>query len=608
MKHTVHSETLSNGPKLHIVSAPDSSVVEARLYFRAGFQYFDEVTHHVPHLLEHLLVGNGGEYNTEEKLLRALQDIGANINASTDYRHVTIHLRAPRDTFMSAFTIALDCVFKMRITQDVLDKERSIVLREIHEQYDGLGVQVDAELLSYAFGGLAPANWEDHLGNVQEITLDVIDEAYKKYIVPHNLEAVIAGGVGTKDAYKIKEMLSSLPSGRFGMAIPSRVEPSEEVIMNLDVDMGNRAGISLLFLSPYSSFETVQERVAANFASQLLFDAPSAVLPLRLRQAGLVYSVDTDVVVISNWRAYRVRLLTDPSRAHIAATQIMQKLRLYANGQIPEEEFESVKRYLTSMLPTYCEAAGDLLSWYGTDVENGRPLSSIEDEIEAVSSLTVDDVARAAKSLFLRAQLYGGVTCEDASAWADSLLEMHRIAETGGNEDAITQHFDELTATIEEKRSVPAAKNKTGWTLFSYSVVASFATSLVTSQLPLAGSTTVTISPYDYAMDYNMLWGAFFFLPLFLASIAVLAHTKYEAFRRHVIIVLSFVASAAYIFAVFNYFGDVGVDEQPWYEHVVSILQPIFFFVMSPVVFILWVVGRVRGWQMSRIPQELPKS
>lgn len=586
MKHHITSETLANGAALYSIDAPDSSVVEARVYFKAGFEHFTENTYHLPHLLEHLLVGNGGQYNTEEKLLHALQDMGALINASTDYEHVTVHLRAPNKNFLETFSIAIDCIFGMTLTQDALDREKDIVLREIYEQYDGFGPQVGAELLAKAFGGLAPENWEDHVHFTESITLGAVRDAYEKFITPQNMQVVISGNIGAANYKRVRALIAGLHGGSEKPPGVSTIVPQDSSVKALDVDMGDSAALSFVFVSPWTGRETPEQRVAFNFASLLLFDAPSAILPFTLRKKGLVYSVTSEVITLSGWQAFSVSIMTAPDKAHIAAIEIMRYLRLYANGHIPDSEFESVKRYITSMLPTYCETVGDLLGWYGRDIEYGRPLGSVEEEAKHVQNLTAEDVANAVKILFVDAKLYSAVVSADASRWASDLGEAHRVVEEGGSEKEILTQLDSRAAIISEKRASVPDRVGLLWAFYYLLVFVSWVTALNVSQLPLHGSSTDTISPLDYALNYNLIWGICFFAPLTLANIALFARGKYERHGQDVAIVLAFIAAVVYAFGIFRYFGDIGIDNQPWYEDIVSLLQPLFFFVACPLAFV----------------------
>lgn len=600
MKHTLSSKTLPNKASIHIIDVPDSSVVETRLVFDAGFNYFNEQTYHIPHLLEHLLIGHGGAYKNETKFLRALQDLGAQANAETDYEHITVMLRAPKDNFVAAFSIILDCVFNTTFDDEVLEKQREIVIREIYEQFDSLGAQVINTALGLHFGGLVPKDWESHLEHVNEFALKDLLKAYKKYIRPENVQIFVSGGLADKDKVKLEKLVGKVDAPwPFSKLTRINVKESPPTLEGMNADLGDGAGLNLVFISPIDKDESHKSRVAASFAVQLLFNAPSAVIPLKLRERGIVYSVNTDVTIINDESCVMVNIFAHPDRIHLAALEVIKYLHLYASGNIELDEFASVKRFTESLIPTSYETVGDLIDWYSVDILKGRGSVTIQQEVEVAKELTVEEVAAATKHLFVDAKLYGAIASPDAESWTGVIDEFRSDLKDSESEQQIEKRMAQITRRIKELRAVKDRRSL-GWVAYFVLQFFAWISALFIAQLPLIGSDQ-RVSAWQYATEYNMIWGLFFFVPFGLAGLLTFVRGKKERAAETGMIILDFIAAIAYGAGILFFFGDVGADNQPWWEDAASIAQPLFFFVAAPLAVVAIVRERLR---LRRIAHE----
>lgn len=603
MKHTIYSSKLANGGALHLIDIPDSSLVEARIYFDAGFEHFSADMHQVPHLLEHLLVANGGKYNTEQKLLHAIQDLGANINATTDYQHVTVLLRAPEKNFLAALQIVFDCVFNTEITQDALDREREIVIREIHEQFDGMGMRIVNDMLGKVFTTMIPGNWERYIEDTAGYSLGMVQKAYDSFIKPNRMRVQIAGKIDASARSTITAMFEALPVDASTATPPTYdVNLDEAGLTPATIDMDGSAGLTMVFFSPISTDETAKQRSAYSLANQLLFDAPSAILPLQLRHQGVVYSITTDYISLTDWRVVVVNVLTDSDKAPLAVAEIIRYLHLYGNGHIPQKELDSVKRYADSLVSLSTETVGDVIDWYSGDILRDYTFTSVETELLHIKELQMTDIAAAVRALFIDAKLYGVVAVDDADAWVGYASELPGKINSGTTEKEITEIIAQESTHIASMREV--AKSQLvglGWAFYWLLSFVVWLSVLWISQLPIKGESG-TISVFDYAWGHNVAWGLCFFVPFIVGGALTWVRGSKERIAEYAAVVLYFLAGIVYAYGIYKYFGDIGIESQPWYEDAVSIIQPLFFYIVAP----LGLIGVAKRFIQAR--QRSPKT
>lgn len=583
MKHSVYQQKLSNDSELSVIKVPDSSIIEARFYFAAGFEYFTPDTFHVPHILEHLLVGNGKKFKGDHEFLRAIQELGANINASTDYKHVTVTIYAPRDTFDEVFAIAIDGIFNIRFSQEVLEEQKQVIIREINEQYDSLGVQAVNVALSKMFPAVVSQHWESYLGTVRGLDMAHIKTAYTQYIRPDNMHAIIAGNVSDKQMKSIEKSIELLERPKERLSVRPTINDSEGRTSIDGLYIKGNGAITFLFHSKDDGKMSHRDRVARLFTLMLLVGAPTAILPFRLRQKGMVYSIDSDTITLSNDRVEILSAMTEESKTHEAAIEILRSLRLYAAGHIPKAEFESVKKYVVNVLSVGMETVGDLFSWYESDMLNHRDLQTVEQEIAMVKALEIDDAARMTRTLFIDVDLYGLVASESAPGWSDLIAELHTTTNDIRSESEIENQMELQLRELSYERERFSKIRGRGWALYHMFNFVALATALYVGVLAINGN---LLSYFDFAYDINHLWGFMFFVPFMLGGLLTsLSKGKREIVLTQAGVVLNAIAACVFIYGTFKYFGDNRIPHANWYQIATMVAQGFFFFAISPIAF-----------------------
>jgi predicted Zn-dependent peptidase len=88
----------------------------------------------------------------------------------------------------------------------------------------------------------------------------------------------------------------------------------------------------------------------------------------------------------------------DEEKETIAREEIMHQLEACKNGDITEEELQAAKKAVLSALRTIHDSPGAIEGYYSTDAISGQSKAPKE-RAAAISAVTVQDVARVAKTL-----------------------------------------------------------------------------------------------------------------------------------------------------------------------------------------------------------------
>lgn len=576
MKHTLRHFTTDRHAQVDIIHAPDTSVIEARFCFDAGFLYFDKATYHVPHMLEHLLLGHSTLMADDDILMRALQRYGAVANASTDHEYIIVQLRTPRQHFEQAFNIVLSNIYGALIKQKTLDIEREIILRETYEKMDGPGAYLTTQIMANVLPDLEPSNIDEHLACIENITVEQIQKAYDQYIRPEYMRLILAGDIPPALEKQVKKALAVVEEKFKGKEIADKpVLPTlplpESNIINLPVPDDFSASFAIVNVTEKE--QSPDKKIRHSMTANLFFGMPAAIISTRMRKLGLAYSVDFDVLSVGDKYIAFLAVMAPPDKIHDAIFEIESLFSQYSTN-LPAEDLEDVKGYAASMIPTLLDTSSDLMEWYLPPLLGRQAVVySPEEEIKIISNTTAAELQDAVRDTYLSNNMLVGLLCHDANAWGNQALHILTTARAEGAvpaEDQVAQAKQEIAAARAE-----ASDPKVWWRIFTLAQYGVFMSLLFISNLPIKGrSGTTTFIDYMESI-HNWQLAVLVLVPLCVASLLALANRR--QFTRPGMVYLSALAGIGYFYSVVTYFGDVGIEVQPWYEDAASVVQPIFF-------------------------------
>src|ERR1700716_261324 len=133
---TISTSTLANGLPLHRVQLDGTRSVTALVAYDAGARTERPEENGIAHFLEHLVFKGGEKYSTYRDVNETAERLGAQLNAYTSHDLVAFHITARAEVLMPAVDLLTDFVARARIDAGELDRERGVVIQEIHRSDD----------------------------------------------------------------------------------------------------------------------------------------------------------------------------------------------------------------------------------------------------------------------------------------------------------------------------------------------------------------------------------------------------------------------------------------------------------------------------------------
>lgn len=206
------TSTLSNGLRV----ASESSLSETAtvgVWINTGSRFETPQTNGVAHFLEHLTFKGTGK-RSRIQLEQEVENLGGHLNAYTSREQTVFYAQVNKKDVPQAMDILADILTNSTHSDEAIDRERDVILREMQEVDGQMEEVIFDRLHETAYRGtmlgrtiLGPTE------NIKSINrAQILDYVNTHYIGP-NMVVAGAGGVEHEDLVKLSEkLLGSVPS------------------------------------------------------------------------------------------------------------------------------------------------------------------------------------------------------------------------------------------------------------------------------------------------------------------------------------------------------------------------------------------------------------
>ncbi|MFA5490079.1 MAG: pitrilysin family protein, partial [Candidimonas sp.] len=186
-------DTLSNGVRVVIDPIDKTSTTTVMIAVNVGSRDETKEINGICHYLEHMAFKGTSDKSADE-VNDYIADIGGNVNAYTSYERTVYHLSCLSEHTNSAIDILSEIVLDSSLPEKEMEKEREVIVQEIH-MYDDRPDSISYQGGRFALFGDNPLGW-DIIGtadNVRNITQNTLYGFYKSNYTPDRITISVAG-------------------------------------------------------------------------------------------------------------------------------------------------------------------------------------------------------------------------------------------------------------------------------------------------------------------------------------------------------------------------------------------------------------------------------
>src|SRR4051812_33254864 len=287
---STQTTTLDTGLPLVHLNMDGTRAVTALVAFDAGARTERPEENGMAHFLEHLVFKGGEKYSTYRDVNETAERLGAQLNAYTSHDVVAFHITCRAEALMPAVDLLTDFVAKARIDAGELDRERGVVIQEIHRS-DDVPSSVADKLLDRATYGDHPLG-RPVLGpaeHIQTFERDAIVAFRERQWAPDGGGAFLAGDLSHADEGRLAELFSRFPA-RNGLPAADPAPPPERRILVERRDT-NQSHLRLAWRPEVDQTELSTRAALAVYATLLGGSMGSRLFDEIREQRGLCYAI-----------------------------------------------------------------------------------------------------------------------------------------------------------------------------------------------------------------------------------------------------------------------------------------------------------------------------
>ncbi|NDY41379.1 insulinase family protein [Dissulfurirhabdus thermomarina] len=401
----VEKVRLANGLTAVVQESRRAPVAAVQVWVKAGSAYESDAEAGITHLIEHMIF-KGTERRGPGELARLIESVGGSINAYTSLDYTVYHCVVPREHLDAALDVLADAVFHAKFDPAELEREKKVVLEEIHMREDQPRTRLSRLLLATAYR-VHPYR-RPVIGfpkTVRRFTrADILAYRARRYR-PSQMAVVVAGDVdAARTLARIDAAFGRAPAAPPAEAsIPDELPQAEPRLAREEMDI--QEGYLALGFSGIPGFNAA-DVPALDVLAALLADGESSRLNVRLRDRDqLVHAVDASAFTPAGPGLFEVTAALDPEKVPEALSRLLEELFRLKSEKVLDEEVERAKvRVRTDFVKDHETMQGEARNLGLFETLAGDPAAERR-YLEAVDRVGPDDIRRLAEKYFRRRHL-----------------------------------------------------------------------------------------------------------------------------------------------------------------------------------------------------------
>jgi len=391
----VHTTLLPNGIKVVTEQIEHVHSVSIGIWVKTGSRFETREQQGISHFIEHMLF-KGTPRHTAVDIARRIDSVGGFINAFTGKEYTCFYVKILKQHLPLAIDLLTDIFFNSLFSPDDVEKERSVIMQEIHMIKDTPDDYIQ-DLFNESYFSDHPLGYPIQGDAATIASLDrerLVSFFNSEYLQPQRIIIAAAGDLTHEQV--LKEL-----QGTFNGIVPAQEQPAGDSfapqqravfhyrkLEQVHVCMGT-TGLSQLDPLRYALY--VLNTLFGGSMSSRLFQE------IR-EQQGLAYSVYSFVSSYADTGVFGIYMGVKKELAQQAIAIVLRETEKLKREKISAAELSSAKEQLKGNLLLSTESTDNRMSrlakseiYYNSYI----PLEDVIAEIDAVTSDAVQELARA---------------------------------------------------------------------------------------------------------------------------------------------------------------------------------------------------------------------
>jgi len=389
-------ETLPNGLTVAIVENRGTTSVSVDLWIKAGSRYEAPRNNGISHFVEHLLF-KGTAKRSAKDIAREISSVGGSINACTTWEYTQVHISILPAHLDLALEILADVAQNSLMTEEMVEKERKVILEEI-----SLGrIYPPTFVLNLVSRTLFPENsLELPICGTQE-TVNAIQrkdllQFYRRYYTPNNAFLTLVGQVDAPWALEL--IRQKLGPWTRGQSLPPSFSPPRGQARFQEIRERKFLDQAIVVLALQAMGWKDADRPSFEIINAVLGSGGNSRLYQEIREKqGLSYLVGSIYYPLSDTGFWAVYVGTAPQNLKKVKRTIFQEVARIQEEPLSAQELGEMKSYIRGKTLIRNENNWALSDFIGQGLLADSP-EMPQKYLTKVEAVTAEDVIRVART------------------------------------------------------------------------------------------------------------------------------------------------------------------------------------------------------------------
>ena len=429
--------TLENGLTIIVKEMPSTRAATVQIWVKAGSVYEEPHEAGITHFIEHMIF-KGTPTRGPGEMAGAIESVGGRINAYTSFESTVYHATLSSRHWALALDVLADAVLNSIFDPDEVEREKKVVLEEVGMRNDRPNIRLFQELLGHAY--TAHPYRLPVIGSAESIAAfnrDSIISYMKKHYQPENFTVVVVGDVHSAEVVaQVKSLMGGLKNEEAAAAVLPQEPPQREArLFTVHADINQP---QLAIAIPISAF-TSPDTPVLDVIAHILGQGETSRLYRSLRdEKQLVYGIDASSFTPHDPGLLEIMAVVDGSRIIPATQAALTEVFKLKYLSVSNDELNRAKRNLESDFVFSMERVEGQARVLGSfEQMAGDPRE--DDYLEAVRSVTIEDIKRVAALYFTTDRVTAGFLVPTGS---DFTLDNDGFAEILRQADDTARHSE----------------------------------------------------------------------------------------------------------------------------------------------------------------------
>jgi predicted Zn-dependent peptidase len=387
---------LPNGVRVLSESIPYVKSIALGIWIGTGSRYETDYNHGISHFIEHLIF-KGTKTRSAKDIAETVDAVGGQLNAFTAKEHTCYYIKVLDTHLDLGMDILSDMLLASKFDPEDINREREVVIEEIHMYEDSPDELVhDIHLDKVWSGHPLGRNILGTTDSVSGLDRDKIKEYYHSHYTADNLVIACAGNLRHETLVELATKYFGHLSGikNFPPETPPVITPTRSIYTKETEQVH-------LCLGTVSVPQNSPDLYTAHILNNILGGGISSRLFQSIREdRGLAYSVYSYQTNYSNAGLFTVYAGTRPSNTSKVIDLVIENIADVKNNGITAQELSRAKEQLKGALLLGLESSSSRMSRIGKlEISLGKYIT-MEEVVAKIEQVTLQDLNRMANELF----------------------------------------------------------------------------------------------------------------------------------------------------------------------------------------------------------------